>query len=67
MKKKEFQELYSKDLKDLKQLAKKIDEEIFKLRMDKKTAKLKNVHTLDDKRRDLAKIKAVIREKELGL
>ncbi len=67
MKKKEFQELHSKDLKDLKDLAKKIDEEIFKLRMDKKTAKLKNVHTLGDKRRDLAKIKAIIREKELGL
>ena len=60
-------ELKNKDLKALKELAKKVDQEIFKLKMDKGTAKLKNVSSLGQKRRDLAKIKTIIREKELNL
>ncbi len=60
-------ELKNKDLKALKELAKKVDQEIFKLKMDKRTAKLKNVSSLGQKRRDLAKIKTIIREKELNL
>jgi len=67
MKKKEMNELKNKDLKALKELAKKVDQEIFKLKMDKGTAKLKNVSSLGQKRRDLAKIKTIIREKELNL
>jgi len=67
MKKKEMNELKNKDLKALKELAKKVDQEIFKLKMDKRTAKLKNVSSLGQKRRDLAKIKTIIREKELNL
>jgi large subunit ribosomal protein L29 len=67
MKKKEMNELKEKDLKALKDLAKKVDQEIFKLKMDKRTAKLKNVSSLGQKRRDLAKIKTIIREKELNL
>ena len=66
MKKKELNELKNKDLKALKELSKKVDEEIFKLKMDKRTAKLKNVSSLGEKKRDLARIKTIIREKEIN-
>lgn len=66
MKKKQFDELKTKDLKALKEQAKKVDQEIFKLKMDKRTAKLKNISLLGQKKVDLAKIKTIVREKELN-
>jgi len=66
MKKKQFDELKTKDLKALKEQVKKVDQEIFKLKMDKRTAKLKNISLLGQKKVDLAKIKTIIREKELN-
>ncbi len=66
MKKKQFEELKTKDLKALREQVKKVDQEIFKLKMDKRTAKLKNISLLGQKKVDLAKIKTIIREKELN-
>jgi len=66
MKKKQFDELKTKDLKALKEQVKKVDQEIFKLKMDKRTAKLKNISLLGQKKVDLAKIKTIVREKELN-
>lgn len=67
MKKKQFDELKTKDLKALKEQIKKVDQEIFKLKMDKRTSKLKDISLLGQKKVDLAKIKTIIREKELNL
>jgi len=66
MKKKQFNELKTKDLKALKEQVEKVNREIFKLKMDKRTAKLKNISLLGQKKIDLAKIKTIIREKELS-
>ncbi len=67
MKKKELKDLHQKTIKELQTLKEKTQEEYLKLKMDKQVGRLKNVHLLDGKRHDLARIKTLLREKELGL
>lgn len=55
----------TKTSRQLKSLAEKTTQEIFKLRIKQKTNQLKNVHLLAQKRHDLAIIKTILREKEL--
>lgn len=66
MKTKEIKQLHAKTVKELKSLLGKTQEELVKLRMEQATRKLKNIHQLMKKRHDIARIKTVIREKELS-
>ncbi len=65
MKKKEKKEYHQKNSEELEQQAKKIAEELVKLRMEKQVGKLKNVRLLKQKKNHLAIIKTILREKEL--
>lgn len=65
MKKKQLVELHTKSIKELKDLAKKIQEELVQLQTDLGAGKLKNVNQIKFKRHDLARIKTIIKEKEL--
>ncbi|PIU33124.1 50S ribosomal protein L29 [Candidatus Woesebacteria bacterium CG_4_10_14_0_2_um_filter_39_14] len=67
MKRKEIKENHQKSQEELKQQAKKIAEELVKLRMEKQVGKLKNVRLLKQKKNQLAVIKTILREKELAL
>lgn len=66
MKKKQIVELHSKSKKELQELMKKTQQELMKLRTDLGAGKLKNVHQIKAKRHDLARVKTIIREKELA-
>lgn len=61
-----MQELHTKTIKELRDLVKKTQEELVKLRTDSGAGKLKNVHQIAMKRHDLARIKTIVREKELA-
>jgi large subunit ribosomal protein L29 len=67
MKKKDLKELHHQNRQELQKLAQKIKEELVKLRMDKHAGRLKNVHLVETKRHDLAIVKTILKEKELGL
>lgn len=67
MKKKELKELHQKNQQDLQSLMKKTQEEMVKLKMDRKAGRLKNVRLPENKRHDLARIKTILKEKELNL
>ncbi len=67
MKKKELKELHQKSQQDLQGLMKKTQEELVKLKMDRKAGRLKNVRLPENKRHDLARIKTILKEKELNL
>lgn len=67
MKKKELKELHTKSITELKQLIKKARLELIKLRMEQKAGKLKNVHLVKQKRHDLARLKTILKELELGV
>ncbi len=67
MKKKELKELHQKSQQDLQSLMKKTQEELVKLKMDRKAGRLKNVRLPENKRHDLARIKTILKEKELNL
>jgi len=66
MKRKEKQEFHQKNLEELKQEIKKINEELVKLKMEKQVGKLKNVRLLKQKKNQLAILKTILREKELA-
>jgi large subunit ribosomal protein L29 len=57
--------LAEKTVEELNQLLKKSKEEWVKLKMELAVSKLKNLHACKSKRKEIAKIKTVIREKEL--
>lgn len=65
MKKKDIQELHNKSKKELEELMKKVQTELVRLRTDFGAGKLKNVNQIKLKRRDLARIKTVMKELEL--
>jgi len=67
MKKKELKELHQKSQKDLQSLMKKAQEDLVKLKMDRKAGRLKNVRLPENKRHDLARIKTILKEKDLNL
>lgn len=66
MKKKQIVELHSKLVDQLKRLIEKAEEELVKLRIDLGAGKLKDIHQVKKKRRDLARIKTILKEKELN-
>ncbi|PJC28344.1 50S ribosomal protein L29 [Candidatus Shapirobacteria bacterium CG_4_9_14_0_2_um_filter_39_11] len=67
MKKKELNELHTKSTDELKQLIKKTQLELIRSQMEQKAGKLKNVHLVKQKRHDLARLKTILKELELGV
>lgn len=65
MKKKKAQELHTKSIAELHQLEKKSQQELVKLRTDLGAGRLKNFNLVAAKRRDLARIKTILKEKAL--
>ena len=49
---------------ELKQRVKEIDDQLFRLRIQKSMGQLEAAHKLKALRRDLARVKTVLREKE---
>lgn len=56
---------YSKQ--DLQELESKLKRDLFMLKMKKGTGQLQNTASLKEKKRDIARVKTVLRERELGL
>lgn len=65
MKKKQLQELHTKSIKELNELVKKAQEELVKLKVELGAGRLKDTQAMNKKRHDLARIKTILREKEL--
>lgn len=66
MKKKEIKELQSKTYEELKKMTEEAKTEIKKWTVEKGTGKQKNVNLVRNKRRDVARLLTVIRQKELS-
>lgn len=65
MKKQEFVQIKGLDLKELKAKAGVLRAEIVNLTLDKNMKKLKDLKTISKKKKELAKVLTVIRQKEL--
>lgn len=65
MKKKDIQDLKTKSLPELKKILAKALLELARLKFTAEDKKGKNVHLYLNKRRDIARIKTIISEKEL--
>ena len=65
MKKNEFAQIKNLDVKELKDKAKSLKGEIGKLTMEKNMKKLKDLKMISKKRKDLAQMLTVIRQKQL--
>lgn len=65
MKKKERKILHKQNLKELNESLKKTQLELVKARMEKATAKVKDVYKITKIRKKIAVIKTIIREREL--
>lgn len=63
MKKKEVSQLHTKSSQELKNLIEKMEEELVKMKVDLESGKLKDVRAVLKKRRDLARVKTILREK----
>jgi len=64
MKKQNLKDLKAKTLKELKDLLTVKSKELFSLRMDKTLAKLKNTRIVFHKRKEIAVIKTLKRQRE---
>ncbi len=65
MKRKEFVQIKGLDLKELKSRVGVLRAEIANLTLDKNMKKLKDLKTISKKKKDLAKVLTVIKQKEL--
>lgn len=65
MKKNDLAEIKKIDMKSLKERAKKVRSEILSLTLDKNMGKLTNLKVIVFKRRDLAQMETVLRQKQL--
>lgn len=65
MKKKEIKELPSKPVKELRASEKKAREELARLKVDLKAGKLKNIGLYIGKKGDLARIKTILKERQI--
>ncbi len=66
MKRKDIKELHTKTIKELNGLLSKAQEGLVHLRMEQEKKKSKNHRRFLEKRREIARIKTIIREKELS-
>ncbi|MBU2632385.1 50S ribosomal protein L29 [Patescibacteria group bacterium] len=67
MKLKIKKEILTKDLKELKKMLLEARDELFNLRLDKHQNKLKNTRVLSWKRKEIALMLTIIRQKHLAL
>ena len=65
MKKKEIKEIQSKSVKELQVLDKKAREELARVKVELKAGKLKNTGLYIAKKVDLARIKTILKERQL--
>lgn len=65
MKRNELIQIKALDIKELQIKAKSLKDEIASLVIDKNTNKLKDKKAIFKKRKDLAKLKTILRQKEL--
>jgi len=65
MNKDNLKKLREKTIKELNEDIKKTQKELFRLRMDQQIGKLKNLRSISTKRKEIAVIKTIIKEKEL--
>lgn len=63
--KKKYAQLHEKKLPELKEELKKHTKELFDLKMDQIRGKLKNLRSIYHKRKEIAVIKTIIREREV--
>ncbi|MBI2594304.1 50S ribosomal protein L29 [Candidatus Curtissbacteria bacterium] len=66
MKKKELDETKTKSLSELKKQLKELEKEKVKSQLELAMGKLKNVHLPGQKKRDIAKLRTIIKLKELA-
>lgn len=66
MKRDKIKDLHIKTIEELKKLAKKTDEELTRFRIDKGAGKLKDAQQVNKTRHDLARIKTILKAKELN-
>jgi len=67
MKRKAIAELHQKNKEELKTMLDKANLEVVHLKMEKQSGKLKNVSSLNKKKREVARIKTILKEKESNL
>lgn len=65
MKKNELTQIKGLDIKELREKSKLLKKEITDLVMDKNMKKLKDVKVISKKRKDLAKVLTVLKQKEI--
>ncbi len=66
MKRDKIRDLHLKTVGELKKLVKKTDEDLARLRIDKGAGKLKDAQQVGKTRHDLARIKTILKAKELN-
>lgn len=66
MKKKDLDELKNKGISDLKIEIKKLQKEAIDTLLELKIGKIKNVHAYNQKRKDIARVKTVLKMKGLA-
>ena len=65
MKRNELKEVKSKEIKELQVMLKDLKSQIAKLTVERSSGKTKNVCLISQKRKDVARILTIIRQKEL--
>lgn len=65
MKTKQKKELHTRTMQELKVMLKEAKEELFSLKLEKVQRKLKNLRSIFEKRKNIAKILTILREKEI--
>lgn len=66
MKKKELQELKDRSVEELAQKEQDLFESLFRLRLQMSTGQLEKPSRLREVRRDIARVKTFLRQRELG-
>ena len=61
-----LKDIKNKSLIELKTLSKDLKKELAKLKLDMISKKIKNVHTLSLKRKEIARVLTLVHEKELA-
>jgi len=64
-KKKELEKIREQTAKELQDLVIQLHKEMFEVRMQHSLGKLKDVRTMKKKRRQIAQIKTILKEKEI--
>lgn len=67
MKIKEKKDLQQKSINELRLLLKQVKEELFSLSLEKVQKKLKNTSSISQKRKNIARILTILKEKEFKL